>query len=88
MLDLCGVTDSAADIAEEHFVAKIEDVIQWNPDAILMWNITDGYLLVCNPMLNGLCSSNSNVKAFWDSIPHEKEVPSPDELIIYIAEIV
>lgn len=39
-------------------------------------------------MLNGLCSNNSNVKAFWDSIPNEKEVPSPEELIIYISEIV
>ncbi|NLW65493.1 MAG: ABC transporter substrate-binding protein [Clostridiales bacterium] len=41
MLELCGVTDCASDIAEEHFVAKMEDVIQWNPDAILMWNISD-----------------------------------------------
>lgn len=41
ILELCGVKDSASDITEEHFVAKMEDVIQWNPDAVLMWNITD-----------------------------------------------
>lgn len=41
MLELCGVKDCAEGIEEEHFVAKLEDVIQWNPDAILMWNIAD-----------------------------------------------
>lgn len=41
MLELCGVNDCAADVNEEHFVANIEDVIQWNPDTILMWNIAD-----------------------------------------------
>lgn len=41
MLELCGVKDCAAEIAEEHFVAKMEDVIKWNPDTILMWNIAD-----------------------------------------------
>lgn len=39
-------------------------------------------------MINGLCSSDSDVKAFWDSIPREKEVPTPEELIIYISEMV
>jgi hypothetical protein len=39
-------------------------------------------------MINGLCSSDPEVKAFWDSIPREKEVPSPEELIIYVSEIV
>jgi hypothetical protein len=39
-------------------------------------------------MINGLCSSDPEVKAFWDSIPRKKEVPSPEELIIYISEIV
>jgi len=37
-------------------------------------------------MINGLCSSNSEVKAFWDSIPREKELPTPEELIIYISD--
>ena len=41
MLDYCGVTDCAADVNEEHFVAKIEDVLQWNPQTILMWNCAD-----------------------------------------------
>lgn len=39
-------------------------------------------------MLNGLCSNDSEVKAFWDSIPHEKEAPTPEELITYISEMV
>lgn len=39
-------------------------------------------------MLNGLCSTNPRVKAFWDSIPRNKEVPTPEELIIYISEMV
>lgn len=39
-------------------------------------------------MLNGLCSSDAKVKAFWDNIPCEKEVPSPEELIIHISEII
>lgn len=41
MLALCGVTDCAKDVAEEHFVANMEDVAQGNPDTILMWNIAD-----------------------------------------------
>lgn len=41
MLELCNVTDCASEVNEEHFVAKMEDVIQWNPDTILMWNIAD-----------------------------------------------
>lgn len=39
-------------------------------------------------MINGLCSSDPEVKAFWDSIPREKEVPTPEELIIYVSEMV
>ncbi len=39
-------------------------------------------------MINGLCSSYPEVNAFWDSIPREKEVPSPEELIIYVSEMV
>lgn len=39
-------------------------------------------------MINGLCSSDPEVKAFWDSIPREKEAPSPEELILYVSEMV
>lgn len=39
-------------------------------------------------MLNGLSSTDPQIKRFWDSIPHEGEIPTPEELIIYIAEIV
>lgn len=41
MLELCGVKDCASEIAEEHFVGKMEDVIKWNPETILMWNIAN-----------------------------------------------
>ena len=41
MLELAGLTDCAGEIDEEHFVAKLEDVIQWDPEAILMWNCAD-----------------------------------------------
>lgn len=41
MLEYCGVQDCAAGVEEEHFVAKIEDVLGWDPQAILMWNCAD-----------------------------------------------
>ena len=41
MLELAGLNDCAEDIEEEHFVAKIENVIQWDPESILMWNCAD-----------------------------------------------
>ena len=41
MLELAGLTDCAEEIEEEHFVAKLEDVIQWDPESILMWNCAD-----------------------------------------------
>ena len=41
IIKLSGAKNSAEAIKEEHIVAKIEDVIKWNPDAILMWNISD-----------------------------------------------
>lgn len=39
-------------------------------------------------MINGLCSTDPKVKASWASIPHEKEIPTPEELIIYISEMI
>lgn len=41
LLELAGVKDAAESINEEHFVAKMEDVITWNPQTIAMWNIKD-----------------------------------------------
>ena len=38
-------------------------------------------------MINGLCSSNEEVKAFWDSITRENDVPTPEELIVHISEM-
>ena len=39
-------------------------------------------------MLNGLCSTDPKVKAFWDAVPCERDIPTPEELIIYISETV
>lgn len=39
-------------------------------------------------MINGLCSTDPKVRAFWASVPHEKEVPTPEELIIYISDMI
>ena len=39
-------------------------------------------------MINGLCSTDPKVKAFWATVPCEKEVPTPEELIIYISETI
>lgn len=39
-------------------------------------------------MLGGLCSTDPQIKQFWDSVPREGETPTPEELIIYITQIV
>lgn len=39
-------------------------------------------------MLNGLVSEGPKVKAYWQSIPHEGEVPTPEEFIAYTADVV
>lgn len=39
-------------------------------------------------MINGLCSTDPKVKAFWAAVPCEKDVPTPEELILYISEMV
>lgn len=41
IIKMSGAKNSAADVKEEHIVAKMEDVIKWNPEAILMWNVND-----------------------------------------------
>lgn len=37
-------------------------------------------------MINGLCNTDPKVKAFWAAVPCEKDVPTPEELILYISE--
>lgn len=39
-------------------------------------------------MINGLCSTDPKVKAFRAAVPRGKEVPAPEELIIYISETI
>ena len=41
IIKMGGAKNSAANINEEHFVAKMEEVVNWNPDSIIMWNIND-----------------------------------------------
>lgn len=36
-------------------------------------------------MLNGLVSDDPKIKAFWDSVPKEGDIPTPEEVIAYIA---
>jgi hypothetical protein len=39
-------------------------------------------------MINGLCSTDPKIKAFWDSIPREKDIPTPEELIIHVSGMI
>jgi hypothetical protein len=36
-------------------------------------------------MLIGMCSQDPNVQAYWRRVPHEGEVPTPEEVIIFLA---
>ena len=37
-------------------------------------------------MLIGMCSQDPNVQAYWRRVPHEGEVPTPEEVIIFLSE--
>lgn len=37
-------------------------------------------------MINGLASADPQVQLFWQSVPREGELPTPEELILHIAE--
>lgn len=69
IIKMSGAINSAADVKEEHIVAKMEDVIKWNPETILMWNING-----LNPEDYYEDSQWSNVKAIKDNkvveLPH------------------
>ena len=39
-------------------------------------------------MINGLCSTDSKIKAFWNGIPKEKDIPTPEELIICVSGMI
>lgn len=41
IIKMSGAKNSAADVKEEHIVAKMEQVVKWNPESIIMWNIND-----------------------------------------------
>lgn len=36
-------------------------------------------------MLNGLASTDPQIKAYWARIPREGAVPTPEELVVYTA---
>ena len=38
-------------------------------------------------MVNGLASTDADVQRFWQSVPREGELPTPEELILYIADV-
>jgi EAL domain-containing protein (putative c-di-GMP-specific phosphodiesterase class I) len=35
---------------------------------------------------NGLDSEDEKKRAFWESIPRERDVPTPEEVVLYISE--
>jgi len=37
-------------------------------------------------MINGLCSDDPKTKAYWQSIPCEGDVPTPEEFIAFSAK--
>lgn len=37
-------------------------------------------------MINGLVSEDPKTKAYWQSIPCEGDIPTPEELIAYVAD--
>jgi predicted Zn-dependent protease len=37
-------------------------------------------------ILSGLSNEDKNKKAFWESIPRERDMPTPEEVILYISE--
>lgn len=39
-------------------------------------------------MINGLASDEPKIKAYWQSIPCEGDVPTPEEFIAYTADVV
>lgn len=50
--------------------------------------VEDVRLQIKIAMINGLVSSDPKVKAYWQSIPCEGEVPTPEEFIAYTADVV
>lgn len=41
IIKMSGAVNSAANIKEEHVIANMEEVVTWNPKAIIMWHIND-----------------------------------------------
>jgi hypothetical protein len=37
-------------------------------------------------MINGLVSEDLKTKAYWQSIPCEGDIPTPEEFIAYVAD--
>lgn len=39
-------------------------------------------------MLNGLCSDDPKIKAFWKSIPCKDDIPTPEEFIVFTSAMI
>ena len=50
--------------------------------------VDDVRLQIKVAMMNGLVSEDPKIKAYWQSIPHEGNVPTPEEFIAYTADFV
>ena len=75
-LKQAGMTNAASGINEEHFVAKMEDVISWNPQVIAMWNIAD---------LNPEDYYKDSQWADIDAVKNKEVYEIPDDMTFYSA---
>ncbi len=41
---------------------------------------------ISHALTAGMLSPDPKVQAYWRKIPHEKEVPSPEEVIVFLSE--
>lgn len=37
-------------------------------------------------MLAGMCNPDPNIRAYWEKVPHKGDIPTPEELILYLYE--
>ena len=36
-------------------------------------------------MLVGMCDPDPNIQAYWHSIPHTGDIPTPEEIIVFLS---
>jgi hypothetical protein len=84
----CGTCDGCGDCANENkkidgAKRAIEQIAKKNHATV-----EEVRLQIKVSMINGLVSEDPKIKSFWQSIPCEGEIPTPEELIAYTADIV